>query len=70
MTDKISSDGAACVDHDYYWRKLETAPQGVKVQLLSRFGVAAYGSVTGTTIEDGFWIAWAPLPKKGEDLYD
>ena len=66
MTSKVSSDGAAFVDQGYFWQPLEEAPQGVKVQLLSRYGVAAYGVVTGTTIEDGFWVAWAPLPKRKE----
>ena len=68
MTDKISGDGVACVDHSYYWRSLTSAPHGVKVQLLSKFGVAVYGVLTPATIAEGFWIAWAPLPKKGSDL--
>lgn len=63
MTIKTSSDGAACVDTNYYWQPLDTAPHGVKVQLLSKHGVAAYGSVTPSTISVGFWTHWAPLPK-------
>ena len=70
MTDKISSDGAACVDHDYFWRPLHTAPHGVKVQMLSKYGVAAYGTLSPSTIADGFWVMWAPLPKlKKEDQW-
>ena len=70
MTDKISSDGAACVDHDYFWRPLHTAPHGVKVQMLSIYGVAAYGTLSPSTIESGFWAMWAPLPKlKKEDQW-
>jgi hypothetical protein len=63
MTHKISSDGSTCVDTEYYWQQLTTAPHGVKVQLLSKHGVAAYGSVTPSTISVGFWTHWAPLPK-------
>lgn len=67
MTHKISSDGSTCVDTAYYWQELDTAPQGVKVQLLSKHGVAAYGTVTPSTISTGFWINWAPLPKLKKD---
>jgi len=27
--DKISGDGVALVDHDYYWRPINEAPHGV-----------------------------------------
>jgi hypothetical protein len=67
MTDKISGDGAAYVDHDYYWRPLETAPHGVKLQLLSIYGVASHGLLSPAIIEDGFWIGWTPLPKRRKD---
>lgn len=63
MTIKTSSDGSAAVDHDYFWRDIKDAPQGVKVQLLSRYGVASYGMVTPSTLPVGFWTHWAPLPK-------
>lgn len=63
MNARISSDGAACVDPDYFWQPISTAPHGVKVQLLSRYGVAAYGTITPNTIPVGFWTHWAPLPK-------
>ena len=63
MTDRISGDGVAMVYHSYYWRPLETAPHGVKLQLLSIYGVASYGSLSPSIIEEGFWSAWAPLPK-------
>ena len=35
MTDKVSGDGVAYVDHDYYWRPINEAPHGVKLQLHS-----------------------------------
>ena len=63
MTIKKSSDGVAAVDHDYFWLDIKDAPQGVKVQLLSRYGVASYGMVTPSTLPVGFWTHWAPLPK-------
>ena len=67
MTDKVSGDGAAYVDHDYYWRPIETAPHGVKLQLLSIYGVASHGLLSPAIIEDGFWIGWTPLPKRRKE---
>jgi hypothetical protein len=67
MSCKISGDGKACVDHDYYWRPLDTAPHGVKVQLLSIYGVAAHGLLSPAIIEEGFWIGWTPLPKRRKE---
>ncbi len=32
MTDKITKDGVACIDLNYYWRPIEEAPHGVKLQ--------------------------------------
>jgi hypothetical protein len=70
MNCKISSDGTTCVDYSYYWQPLDTAPHGVKVQMLSKYGVAAYGTLSPSTIADGFWVMWAPLPKlKKEDQW-
>ena len=63
MTDKVSGDGTAYVDHDYYWRPIETAPHGVKLQILSIYGVASHGLLSPAIIEDGFWVGWTPLPK-------
>jgi len=68
--DKVSGDGTAYVDHDYYWRPLETAPHGVKLQLLSIYGVAAHGLLSPAIIEDGFWIGWTPLPKLKKEKND
>jgi hypothetical protein len=63
MTIKTSSDGSTAVDHDYFWRDMSEAPYSVKVQLLSKYGVASYGVVTPMSIETGYWTHWAPLPK-------
>lgn len=61
MTHKLSADGAAAVDLDYYWQPVDTCPLGVKVQLLSIAGVAVYGNYIRN---DDFWVGWAPLPRK------
>lgn len=63
MTIKTSSDGSTCVDTAYYWQPLETAPMGVKVQGLSKYGVASYTSITPNTLIEGFYTHWAALPK-------
>lgn len=61
MNIKPSSDGVAAVDQDYYWQPMETCPVSLKVQLLSKYGCATYGTYNG---RDTFWIMWAPLPKR------
>ena len=65
--DKITKDGVACIDLNYYWRPIEEAPHGVKLQLLSVYGVASHGSLSPAIIEDGFWIGWTPLPDGGSN---
>ena len=57
---KIDSTGAAVVDPDYFWLPIESCPLYVKVQLLSKDGVAIYGSLMN---RDPFFTHWAPLPK-------
>jgi hypothetical protein len=58
---KDSSDGAAVIDTDYYWRPIETCPQGKKVQLINaNMGCAAYGTHNP---KYKYWTHWAPLPK-------
>lgn len=61
---KITSDGAAVVDTEYFWQPIETAPRGVKIQLLSKYGVAVYGQYTQEDQDDNWYIMWAPLPKR------
>lgn len=63
MTVKITSDKAAAVDQDYYWRSLKTCPLSAKVQLLTTGGVAVYGQYSPGA--KGY-LGWAPLPKKPE----
>lgn len=63
MTVTLTNDKAAAVDQGYYWRPLETCPLSVKVQLLTRGGVAVYGQYHRGA--EGY-LGWAPLPKKPE----
>lgn len=63
MTIKVTTDKAAAVDQNYYWRPIADCPRGVKVQLLGKGGVATYGVYHGDT----FFVAWAPLPKVPPD---
>ena len=59
MSYKISGDGTTAVDHDYYWRSLDTCPRGVSVWLLTRYGRAIDGQWNGQ--ED--MVGWCPKPK-------
>lgn len=59
---RITSDGAAAVDPDYYWRDIdENTPRGVKLQLLTDTGIALHGHWQPY---DRDIVGWAPLPKK------
>jgi hypothetical protein len=60
MQVKTSSDRTAAVDIDYEFQPMASCPRGVKVQLLTKHGVAVYGSVGSS--RDGF-VGWAPCPK-------
>ena len=64
MTHTINAAKTVAVSTDVYWLPINTAPRGVKVQLLGKGKVATYGTYHG----DPFWVYWAPLPKlKKED---
>lgn len=65
MNVKLTSDRAAAVDQDYFWRPLDTCPLSAKVQLLTLGGVAVYGQYSRG--QQGY-LGWAPLPKKPEDM--
>lgn len=67
MTVRVTTDRAAAVDTDYYWRPMQTCPTSVKVQLLGQGGVAVYGSWDGKT---DWWRGWAPLPKIPKEMRD
>lgn len=66
MNASLDSTHTAAVDPVYHWRKLDTCPKGVKVQLLTKWGCAVYGSWNG---RDPVYTHWAPMPtraRKGE----
>lgn len=56
----INAANTVAVSTDTYWKHINSAPRGVKVQLLGQGGVATYGTYYG----DKFWTHWCPLPKK------
>jgi hypothetical protein len=64
MTIRLTKDGTAVVDTEYYWQPIATCPRSAKVQLLSVHGVAVYGELRG---DEKFWTHWAPLPKKPKE---
>ncbi len=59
---KINSAGTAAVAEAYYWMPCGVdTPIGVKLQLLTKGGVAIYGQYkTG----DKDFTHWAPLPRR------
>ena len=57
---KINNESKVAVDLHYYWQPIETCPIGIKVQILSKHGVARYDVYTGKQTDA---MAWAPLPK-------
>jgi hypothetical protein len=62
---KLDSTFTAVVSDNYYWIPIDHhTPQGVKVLLLGRSGVAALGQYIYRTGETQFWTHWAPLPRK------
>lgn len=64
MNYKVNSQHKVAVATDYYWIPVDSdTPRGVKLQLLTKGGIATYGQWAGTAD----WIThWAPLPKKPE----
>ena len=59
---KINSAGTAAVAEAYYWMPCGVdTPIGVKLQLLTKGGVAIYGNYT----RGMHWAThWAPLPRR------
>lgn len=56
------TNAEVAVDPDYFWRPMDhSTPRGVKLQLLSKGGVATHGQWDG---RDTFWEGWTPLPKR------
>ncbi len=62
-THTINTDHTAAVALDYYWLPIDAdTPRGVKIQLLTRGGVAVYGHYTEAQSEH--FTDWAPMPKR------
>jgi hypothetical protein len=59
---KLNSDAHVAVATDYFWLPMQDAPRGVKLQLLTRGGVAVHGQVSADNIS-GF-DGWTPLPQR------
>jgi len=53
----LDSTHTTAVDHAYHWQPMATCPKGSKVQLLTRYGCAIYGTWTG---KDTIYERWAP----------
>lgn len=64
MNVKLNRDRTVALDPAYYWRPMDSAPLGVKIQLLTSLGVAIYGRYAG---DPTGWDGWAPLPKRRPD---
>ena len=61
----VTGDRVA-VDPDYHWRPMDTCPIGVKVQLLTKGGIATHGRL-GHTLGSSSpheYQGWTPVPKK------
>jgi hypothetical protein len=62
---RLDSTFTAAVVDDYFWMPIDDqTPQGVKVLLLGRSGVATMGHYIYKVGETQFWQYWAPLPRK------
>ena len=61
---RLDSTQKAVVSDNYYWIPIDSAPQGVKILLLGRSGVATLGHYHYKPGETQFWEFWAPLPRK------
>lgn len=59
---KLNSDAHVAVATDYFWLPMQDAPRGVKLQLLTRGGVAVHGQVSSDNAS-GF-TGWTPLPQR------
>lgn len=62
---QTDSSSSAVVDQSYYWLPIDSnTPRACKLQLINKqAGVAMYGILDYTSVEDMFWTHWCPLPK-------
>ena len=51
------------VSHDYFWLQIDgSTPRGVKLQLLTKHGVALHGPLKKG--EEDNYLGWTPLPRR------
>lgn len=61
-THKLNSTKTVAVSTETYWLPIDDdTPRSVKLQLLSKGGVAQYGILNGDIT---FYTHWSPVPKK------
>ena len=65
---RLDKTNVAAVDENYYWRPIETAPLGAKLQLLTQGGVAIHGKLNRRDRDEGFYLGWTPLPNRPEGM--
>lgn len=64
MTDYKISDNLICVDTNYFWRPIDDlTPRYVKLQLLSKGGIAMHGVLQK---KQDFYTHWTPLPSRAK----
>ena len=64
-THTINSTGTVAVSTITYWIPLDDdTPRNVKLQLLTKGGIAMYGNLTG---DISFYTHWCPVPRKRTD---
>jgi hypothetical protein len=62
MTNHTISASEVAVDKEYYWQEVnKDTPRFVKLQLLSRGGIACHGVLQP---KDDFYTHWTPLPRR------
>lgn len=61
----VTADGVA-VDPNYHWRPMSCCPVGVKVQLLTKGGIATHGRIGHCLGQSSphEYEGWTPVPKK------
>lgn len=65
MNVKPSTDNKVAVDRGYHWQPMATCPRGLKVQLLTRYGIPVYGHSNPL---DKHFVGWCPLPSMTPEI--
>lgn len=68
MTYRVTRSGNV-VDEEYCWRPIDDeTPMNVKLQLLTKYGIAQHGMLTPSN--RSFYTDWTPLPRKRNEHVD